>query len=61
MIRFSIQDNGIEAQYKERIFGLFKRLHNSRDYPGAGVGLALCQKIVQRYGGKTGSSRSPEN
>ncbi len=52
--RFAVQDNGIgiRPEYKERIFGLFKRLHNPSQYSGSGIGLAICQRIVQRYGGK---------
>ena len=51
--RFSIQDNGIgiAAEYKEKIFGMFKRLHTAADYPGTGMGLAICQRIVERVGG----------
>jgi PAS domain S-box-containing protein len=51
---FSIQDNGIgiDPQYKEQIFGLFKRLHTTSEYPGTGMGLAICQRIVQRAGGR---------
>ncbi len=53
MWKFSISDNGlgIEAEYKERIFGLFKRLHTGDEYSGTGIGLAICQRIVERYHG----------
>jgi len=51
---FSVKDNGIgvEARYREHIFGLFKRLHSHSEHSGTGIGLAVCQRIVQRYGGK---------
>jgi signal transduction histidine kinase len=51
---FRIQDNGIgiSPDYKERIFGLFKRLHGNEEYTGTGIGLALCQRIVDRYRGR---------
>jgi light-regulated signal transduction histidine kinase (bacteriophytochrome) len=52
---FSITDNGvgIETQYHGKVFDLFKRLHNPRgEYAGAGMGLAICQRIVERYGGR---------
>jgi PAS domain S-box-containing protein len=51
---FSVKDNGIgiHPQYKDQIFGLFKRLHNTSEYPGTGMGLAICERIVERRGGK---------
>jgi signal transduction histidine kinase/DNA-binding NarL/FixJ family response regulator len=51
---FSVSDNGlgIEEQYQERIFGLFKRLHTGDEYSGTGIGLAICQRIVERYHGR---------
>jgi PAS domain S-box-containing protein len=59
--RFSVSDDGIgiAPEYREQVFGMFKRLHSREDYAGTGIGLALVKKIVERHGGQVGVADGP--
>lgn len=62
LYRLSIRDNGIgfDEKYLDKIFGVFQRLHGRSSYEGSGIGLAICQKIVRRHGGRITARSVPD-
>ena len=58
---FSVKDSGvgIEPQYLDRVFLIFRRVHSNDEYAGTGIGLALCKKIIERHGGQIWAESQP--
>jgi signal transduction histidine kinase len=61
VLEITVADNGIgiPPEHRERVFGLFQRLHRREEYPGTGVGLALCKRIADEHGGTVALEETP--
>lgn len=61
MWRFSVRDNGIgiDPAMHDKVFAIFQRLHRQEDYPGTGIGLSTCRKLIRLYGGDIGFESAP--